>query len=561
MLVCLSQGASAAPLVVAEELAPQSLNSHMRILADESGNLGIQDILNVEGHAWMKLAEGDETNFGFTSAVYWVALSLRNPASEPVELVIRQDYPLIDLLDLWQPTDDGGWQRIATGDLRPFYSRPLDLRDFVFPVTLAPYSVQTLYLRYQTSGSMNIGLSVSSKTEFLPGLAYEQVLLGVYYGGFLVLVIYNLFLFLAVRDKAYAYYMGYAVCYGLYFGVHNGVSFQYLWPGNPWLANQSLVLLLGLTLIFGTQFVRTICSGERFAPRTDHVARWLMYVLIPLTAISPFVSYGPMVLSLAVLTLVLTILFMVMGVISVLRGSIPARYFLVGWSALLVCVVIYMLKTFGLVPHNGFTHNAFQVGALIEMVLLSLALGARVGEIHRHGYTDQLTGLFNRRYFDEQLPREFDLAARNGTPLSLLILDLDHFKEVNDRLGHARGDAALCAVGQLVKRQIRKPVLACRYGGEEFAILLPRAGHKEALIVAERLVRLVATQELDDISLTVSIGLATSERENYASSVQLFEEADIALYGAKQAGRNRVACAPYQDTPGETKSEAIGTVQ
>ena len=544
VLICLSVSASAGPFVVAEGQRPQSLTPYLHILVDEQSSLGLQDVTAADSQRRWQASEIQGTNFGFSSATYWVAVTLQNPTAEPVGLILRQDYPLIDQLDFWQPAADGSWSLTATGDRRNFHSRPLNLRDFVFPITLPANTTQTYYLRYQTAGSMNIGLTVSSETAFLPQLGKEQVLLGIYYGGFLVLVIYNLFLFLAVRDRAYAYYLGYAISYGLYFGVHNGVSFQYLWPGNPWLANHSLVILLGFTLIFGIQFVRTVCSGPRLAPRTDRVARCLLYVLLPLTAIAPFVSYGPMILTLAILTLVLSILFMVMGVISLLRGSVPARYFLVGWTALLVSVVIYMLKTFGLLPHNSFTHNAFQVGALVEMVLLSLALGARVGEIQRHGYTDQLTGLFNRRYFDEQLPKEFALAKRNGTSLALLILDLDHFKAINDRFGHARGDAALGALGQLIRKQVRKPVLACRYGGEEFAILLPRTNREEAKAVAERLVRLVAELELHSMALTVSVGVAALEGEEYVSAVQLFEAADAALYRAKQTGRNRVELAP-----------------
>ncbi|MBN8430208.1 GGDEF domain-containing protein [Microbulbifer salipaludis] len=539
-LIGLSLSAGASPFVVGEGQRPQSLTPYLQILVDEPGKLELQDVWAASSQRWQS---GVNASFGFSEAAYWVAITLQNTSDAPMGMIIRQDYPLIDQLDFWQPSLDGGWRHTATGDRRPFDSRPLNLRDFVFPITLPANTTHTFYLRYQTAGSMNIGLSVSSETAFLPQLGKEQILLGIYYGGFLVLVIYNLFLFLAVRDRAYAYYMGYAISYGLYFGVHNGVYFQYLWPGNPWLANQSLLILLGLTLIFGIQFVRTICSGPRLAPRTDRVARWVLYALFPLTAIAPFVDYGPMIVVLALLTLMLSILFMVMGVISLLRGSVPARYFLVGWAALLVSVVIYMLKTFGLVPHNGFTHNAFQVGALVEMVLLSLALGARVGEIQRYGYTDQLTTLFNRRYFDERLAREFTLAARSGTPLALLILDLDHFKAINDRLGHVRGDDALCAVGQLLRKQVRKPVLACRYGGEEFAILLPRTDREQASAVAGRLLKLVSELALDGISLSASIGIATFEQQNFASAMQLIEAADAALYRAKQSGRNRFELA------------------
>ncbi|MFC6980171.1 diguanylate cyclase [Microbulbifer taiwanensis] len=516
LAICLSGGAHAGALTVAPDLQPTSLTSHLRLLEDTSGQLAFEQLQTPEYRAQLQPWTRSSANFGFSRSAYWAAFSLRNPGDRPLPLVIRQDYLLIDHLDFWAQDDGGRWQKLSTGDRLPFDSRGLALRDFVFPVTLPAQSERTYYLRYATQGSLNIGLSVSSETAFLPRLSLEQLLLGIYYGGFLVLVIYNLFLFLAVRDKAYVYYMGYALSYGFYFSIHNGISFQFLWPGNPWLANESLVILLGLSTIFGTQFAREVCAGPQLAPRTDWVARTLMYSMVPLTLAAPFFEYRPMILIFAGITLALCVVLLALGTISLLRGSISARYFMVAWVALLSSVIVYLLKAFGLLPHNDLTHNAFQVGALVEMVLLSLALGARVSEIQKRGYTDELSRLYNRRHFDEQLPREFNFAARSGTPLSLLVLDLDHFKSINDRYGHRRGDQAIHAVGQLIQRKVRKPVLACRYGGEEFAILLPRTSGEQAAVLAERLVLRVAELELDGMSLTTSIGVASFEEATSA---------------------------------------------
>ncbi|SHG12503.1 diguanylate cyclase (GGDEF) domain-containing protein [Microbulbifer donghaiensis] len=538
--LCLATCASAEAVNVAPGMQPTALTPSLRLLEDKSAELDFSRIQTPAVQARLQPWNKSSANFGFTRSAYWAAFTLRNSTDKAVPLVIRQDYPLIDYLDFWGQDDSGAWQKIATGDRLPFASRPLALRDFVFPVTLPAHSERTYYLRYATQGSLNIGLSVSSETAFLPQLNLEQLLLGIYYGGFLVLVIYNLFLFLAMRDTAYVYYMGYAISYGLYFGVHNGVSFQFVWPGSPWFGNHSLIVLLGLSLIFATQFARVVCAGRQLAPRTDCVARWLLYGMIALTAIAPLFSYGITILVFSMLTLVVCALLLGMGTISVLRGSISARYFMVAWITLLSSVIVYMLKTFGLLPHNGFTQNAFQGGALIEMVLLSLALGARVGEIQKLGYTDELSRLYNRRYFDEQLPREFNLAASSGTPLSLLVLDLDHFKAINDRYGHRHGDLAIRAVGELILKKVRKPMLACRYGGEEFAILLPRTKGEQAAVLAERLVQRVAELDCHGMPLTISIGVASFEGGNFDAAVQLFEAADAALYRAKQAGRNRV---------------------
>ena len=543
LLLCLFGSAHAGTLTVSPEMQSTSLTPVLRLLEDKGGELEFARIQTPEYQARLQPWGKPSANFGYTRSAYWVAFSLRNPTDVPISLLIRQDYPLIDYLDFWSRDGAGSWRRIGTGDRRPFASRPLGLRDFIFPVTLPAQGESTFYLRFASQGAMNIGLSVSSERAFLLNQELDQLLMGVYYGGFLVLVIYNLFLFMAVRDRAYISYMGYVLCYGLYFGALNGVSFHLLWPGSPWLANESLVLTLGLALSFGVQFAREICTGRQLAPRTDKLARLLLYSLILLTVIAPIVSYRIMIITFTIFALLVSLLLMILGAVSLLRGSIPARYFMAGWVTLLASVIVYVFKTFGWLPHNSFTHNAFQVAALVEMILLSLALGARVSEIQKRGYTDELSHLHNRRHFDEQLPREFHLAARSGTPLSLLILDLDHFKDINDRYGHRQGDQAIRFIGQLIQKQVRKPAIACRYGGDEFAILLPRANVGQAAALAERLIRKLVELEPNDMPLTLSIGVANFDDDTFATAAQLFEAADAALYRAKQEGRNRVVVA------------------
>lgn len=533
-------GQKAGSLVIEVNQAPISLIEHLHLLEDPGAEMSFSRFLSPEVQARMQLWNSPSANFGFTRSAYWVAFTLRNPSDRPLPLLIRQDYPLIDHVDFWAPDGEGNWRRRSTGDRLPFASRPLALRDFVFPETLPANTERTYYMRYASQGSLNISLSVSGGNAFLERLNTEQLLLGIYYGGFLVLLLYNLFLFMAVRDRAYFYYICYAISFGLFFGVHNGLSYQFIWPGNPWLANQSLLVLIGLSLIFGIQFVRDICSGRKLAPGADRFSRWLLYLIVPLTLMVPFVSYRLMIPVFSMLSLIASVQLLLLGVVSVLRGSIPARYFMAGWIAVSISVIAYMLKTFGWLPHNGFTQNAFQVGALLEMVLLSLALGARITEIEKRGYIDELSGLYNRRHFDEQLTREFHLASRSGTPLALLVIDLDHFKAINDRYGHHEGDRVIRAVGELIQRQIRKPAVACRYGGEEFVILLPRVNLEQAGALAQRLVREVVELEPNGTLLTTSIGVAAYEKNNYSEESGLFEASDAALYRAKREGRNRV---------------------
>jgi diguanylate cyclase (GGDEF)-like protein len=161
---------------------------------------------------------------------------------------------------------------------------------------------------------------------------------------------------------------------------------------------------------------------------------------------------------------------------------------------------------------------------------------------------DPLTGLFNRRYFEASLDREIRRVKRRGVSLGILLLDLDHFKLFNDAFGHEAGDVLLKAVGELLRRRVRGDDVACRYGGEEFALILPEAPLEVTRNRAEELRRgikemqvLYEDEPLGSVSL--SIGVAVFP-EHGLSGEDLVRAADAALYQSKAAGRDRVTVAP-----------------
>ena len=168
-------------------------------------------------------------------------------------------------------------------------------------------------------------------------------------------------------------------------------------------------------------------------------------------------------------------------------------------------------------------------------------------ELQRLSTTDVLTNLPNRRHFLDCAEREFSRAGRHNVPLALLMLDIDHFKHINDRYGHPAGDRVLAEVAERIRQTIRKEDVAARLGGEEFAVLLPETEVGRALALAERIRQAVSQTPLpltdaDAITVTISIGLTTltSADESFA---KLYSRADHFLYQAKQAGRNQVCYA------------------
>lgn len=171
------------------------------------------------------------------------------------------------------------------------------------------------------------------------------------------------------------------------------------------------------------------------------------------------------------------------------------------------------------------------------------ALNDKLEKISR---VDGLTGLFNRRYWEEQFSQEFKRSKRNDMPASVVMLDIDHFKKVNDTFGHLCGDQVIKALAKVIKKSIRETDVAGRYGGEEFAIILPDTVASNARMVAERIRRLseafILNYEGQEIKFTVSLGIAEFD-SSFKDHMAWLDSADQALYKAKEGGRNKVVLA------------------
>jgi diguanylate cyclase (GGDEF)-like protein len=198
-----------------------------------------------------------------------------------------------------------------------------------------------------------------------------------------------------------------------------------------------------------------------------------------------------------------------------------------------------------------FPPMAALAGLLLAFVLLAFQ---QLRSSHRLAHSDALTRLANRRLFDIVLARELAASRRTGRPLSLLLIDVDHFKHYNDRYGHQAGDEMLCQVAQAVARHIGRPRdLAARYGGDELAAILPETSARNAHALADAIVHDVASMAIPHAEsrvagyVTVSVGVAAGDPKRPADDTALLNRADAALYRAKELGRNRSYCAPAVD--------------
>lgn len=580
LALCLPLTARAAPLQLSD-VPSQSLGKHWVYHVDAAGQLDIDDVLAPSQAIDWQQSEAESPNFGLTSDPVWFDLRLHSPSVTRRLLAIT--YSPLDYLAIYLVRAGHIVTELHTGDQREFISRPIHHRDYVMPLELEANTEYRLLIRVQTEGALHLPAAVWKPDRFLESTQVSFALQLLFIGIMLALAIYNLLLCFAVRDQAYYWYVLYLVSFLLGQVALRGLGFQYLWPGQPGLNNVVLPLFLFLSLAAVGFFTHRFLDVRRYSRACSRLILGMGWVGVVLTGLSLVLPYSVSIALLVYAVSLGAVVAFSVGCYLWWKGQPLARLYVLAWSIYLFGNVLFNLGKAGVIPYTLFSEHIVQVGTVVQMLLLSFALAQRINlerqqrqeaqehalkiqreaneklesrvnertqELHQAyeklkelSELDGLTQLKNRQCFDEALEKEWRRNSRENRDLSLLLLDVDHFKAINDNLGHLCGDACLRYLAQTCKQQVhRAHDIVARYGGEEFVILLPCTTLSGAVIVAEKMRISIAQGDFQwegkSVALTVSIGLASCIPHRQLDIDWLLRHADEALYTAKRAGRN-----------------------
>ncbi|MFB2706356.1 sensor domain-containing diguanylate cyclase [Marinobacter shengliensis] len=547
-------------------------------------NLTVAQVQQLPDGQWQYNSAARVLNQGFSNGAFW----LRVPVDpKPTNRVLEIAFPLLDEVSVYWERDGQIVESHLTGDTRPFNTRPIIHRNFVF---LVPSNTEPVvaWVRVKTQGAVQIPVAVTPSATFLADDQFSYGWQAMFLGIVVALSLYNLFLFVIVRHTTYLWYVLTVVSTGMIQLNFNGLLFQWFWPDLPGLNRYFTVPVISFAMFCAVVFTIKFLAVRQYSLVSYRILQGLI-VACAFTflygLLGPYQSGIALVSGIAVFA---TPAAWLIGLYVWRQGQVLAGFYVLAWTPLLVGHLVLAVSKLGWMPTSPVTELVPQAGVAIEVILLSFALAYRINmerrrrqEAQEHALkvqqqanltlearvrerteeleraneqlkaislTDGLTHVANRRRFDEKLEIEWGRALRHEHELSLLLLDIDHFKRVNDELGHLTGDDCLVALAGILQAEVQRAGdLVARYGGEEFAILLPTTDSEGALLVAERIRKAVAgtpmvTREQDaPVPLTISVGVATMLPARGVSSPELVRRADEALYAAKDNGRNRVA--------------------
>lgn len=365
---------------------PNQLISGLMLFEDPTGQKRLKDVLSTEEHLWRP----NRTNIlelNYSQSTWWIQIPLRNDGDYPIKKILELDWPMLDYLDIYLVSRERIQQSWLTGDQRPVESRPMKTRNFAIPIELEGRTSLTLMMRLALRNGVfdAIPLRLWDDSEYFKHDNDRTLAHGLFFGAGLGLLLFNILLALALKERVFYYYVGYLGLFLLWRAGYLGFGFLYLWPSHPGWNNFMNLALPGLAHLGATLFVTHYLETRINTPRLHWILLILTSGILVLAAISAADVAGIRLPTAQlfgrylVLSSVLLVLYIWSGLVLSLRGHKSSRYFLLGWSMLVLGGLVAHISGVpgGYISRNLFTENSLNIGASFEFIFLALALGDR----------------------------------------------------------------------------------------------------------------------------------------------------------------------------------------
>ncbi|MGZ3836643.1 MAG: 7TM diverse intracellular signaling domain-containing protein, partial [Mucilaginibacter sp.] len=349
------------------------IGDHVAILEDKGRQLAFQAATASSEYIPSK---GKVPNLNLSKSDFWLKFSVKNESSEN-HLLLTLEYPSLDICEFYYPFNNK-YAVQKFNDTEPFNNRKYKHQNFVFDVFLEKNATGTFYLKVQSSEQMVLPLILGTPQKIAESILTQDILWGILIGLILVMVLYNLFIYISTKDKTYLYYVLYTTCIGLTQTSLSGYTYRYIFLNSPLLYNKGLIVFPGLAGIAAVFFIRSFLHTKERTPILHKVFPLIIVlygaaIILRLIGVDQ-ISYRMIDIS----ALSITVITYAVAIPISLQGYRPAKLFLVAWTIFFLGVILFVLRNLGVLPYNVYTNYTMQAGTAFEVTLLSLALADKI---------------------------------------------------------------------------------------------------------------------------------------------------------------------------------------
>jgi signal transduction histidine kinase/DNA-binding response OmpR family regulator len=355
------------------------LARHLWVLEDTTQQLSVQQTLAIT-QGW-QAQPNEKPYFGYSKSAFWLRADLAASSSNSVQSLhklLEITYPLLDDIQVYVVNNKKVIQHVQLGDNFEFGQRILPHRLFVVPLSFESQQDYQLYIRVTSTSGLQVPVVLWSSLAFAEHDQNRQLLLGCFYGSLIIMIAYNFFIWLSVREKSYLLYVFFVISFGLLLATIDGFTYQYLWPNAVWWNNRAIVVILNITLALSLAFSKNFLRTSKYNPQLNKVLTLYMSLMLLMAVLSFYFPYRVMIVITLLLSAGTAFLVITTGIFNWRAGNRAARFFVYSWMLLAAMVILYVMSQLNVIPKSTFTNLAVQFGEWCEVLLLSFALADRI---------------------------------------------------------------------------------------------------------------------------------------------------------------------------------------
>lgn len=522
------------------------ISSKFYILKDNKEN--INDVIKSEN--WLILDE-KIPNFGYFDDYIWIKTKIKNNLVDENNFILNIELTTIDYIDAYLILNNEISDMQLLGDLRNFNTRRIKERTPQIPFNLYFQEEIEIYLKIETKGSLQLPIKIKTMVNSIVSTSTSSLYHGLFFGLIFILIVYNLFLFFSFKEYSYLFYVIFASLTLIFQIIEYGFASQYIWPETPIINSFILPFLSPIILVSMCFFFLHTLNLYKLKNTEYYITLILILFNIILFFLSFIIDYNLVCKIITYSSIITNFFFILLMARHFKKGDYFIKLSLISLLSFALGLLMFTFGKIGFTSYDFFTENGLKIGQSLEIFFLSIALSFKLNKIVYEVSHDKLTGAVNRLGFDINLSDVFEKCNFNNSPLNLIMIDVDKFKNINDNYGHVIGDKVLTHISQSIKEIIKKyNTTLFRYGGEEFSIILPYITSHTAQEIAEEIRSEIESSPFLDknikLSLTISLGCGSYQFNNGDYHYEdLIKFTDKLLYKAKNQGRNKVCFGDF----------------